>query len=312
VKRGRAQSSLFFSTVCVLCGPFLAQAEGPRPVGIVTAISGEVAVARAASPQRTGALTFRDDLFVRDRIMTQDRSVARVLLGGKALLTIRDRSDLTIREEPRRQTVVDVETGHVAVALVRARMKAGEGFEVRTPNAHAVVRGTVFEVEVAPAPTVVTIFHVIRGRIHVVPSAAPSAPPVSVGAGLSVTVTGASVGKPYASPPLPDLNNLMLAPQHTQSPEEAKKSVKGKQEAKALALTEALALKQAAGEEGGKKSKAKSKGKAVDPVLLDASQGAEVIMKAPPKADHPKGPDQKLDDPRDNVIIPTTKSPPGK
>lgn len=252
--------------------------------------------------------------------------MVRVLFGGKALLTVQESTDLSIGSELQQPMVVDIAAGSMGLAVAKAKMKAGEGFEVRTPNAVATVRSTVILVEVAPtvsastesqsAPAqafkVATTFHVISGRIHVVSLAVPRASPVSLGAGLSVTVTGASVGKPYASPPLPDLNRLIVTPQHVQSPDEVKKAMRGKQATNAEALTEAMALELAGGEEGVKKKKGKSKAKSVDPVLLDSSKGAEVIMKAPPKAENPKVPDQKLEDPRDNIIIPTTKAPLGK
>jgi len=39
-------------------------------------------------------------LFVQDRVITGDDSVARILLGGKAIVTVRERSSLTITEAP--------------------------------------------------------------------------------------------------------------------------------------------------------------------------------------------------------------------
>ena len=91
----------------------------------------------------------RDEIFARDRIQTQERSLVRVLLGGKALITVRELSVLTVTEEAGRVTV-DLQSGKVGVAVVKARMRPGEVIEIRSPNATAAVRGTVFVVEVDP------------------------------------------------------------------------------------------------------------------------------------------------------------------
>jgi hypothetical protein len=324
VNEGREHRPCFILTLWILCSPAIGLAASNNPAVTVMGVSGQATVTRATTPHPTSSLTFRDSLFPGDRIVTKEKSAVRVLFGGKALLTVRESTDLSVGSELQQRMVVDLASGAMALAVAKGMMKAGEGFEVRTPNAVATVRGTVILVEAglpvsattgsraASASTGVTTFHVVSGRIHVLSLATPKASPVSVGGGLSVTVTGTSVGKPYASPPLPDVNSLMTNPQHVQSPDEVKKAMRGKQVTGAEALTEAMALELAGGEEGGKKKKGKSKAKAVDPVLLDSSKGAEVIMKAPPKAKDQKLQDLKLEDPRENVIIPTTKAPSGK
>src|SRR5215831_19361920 len=68
-------------------------------VGVVTNVEGVATVARVALPEPR-PLQFKDDLFLRDRITTGERSLVRVLLGGKATVTARERSVLTITEVP--------------------------------------------------------------------------------------------------------------------------------------------------------------------------------------------------------------------
>jgi hypothetical protein len=324
VKEGRRQPALLTFTLWFLCPSALGLAATSNPVVTVTGVSGQATVTRATTPHPTSVLKFRDTLFPGDRVVTKEKSVVRVLFGGKALLTVRESTDLSVGSDLQPRMMVDLASGAMALAVAKGMMKAGEGFEVRTPNAVATVRGTVILVEIglpmssatgnraAPASAGVTTFHVVSGRIQVLSLATPKASPLSLGAGLSVTVTGTSVGKPYASPSLPDVNSLMMTAQHVQSPDEVKKAMRGKQVTNAEALTEAMALELAGGEEGGKTKKGKSKAKSVDPVLLDSSKGAEVIMKAPSKAKDQKIQDPKLEDPRENVIIPTTKPPTGR
>ena len=117
--------------------------------GVVTTLEGNVTAARTTSAQPV-ALKFKDDVFVNDRVVTGDRSLARLLLGGKAVVTVRERSALTITEVPGRSTI-DLDSGKVAVAVAKDKMRPGEQIEVKSPNAVAAVRGTVFVVEVIRA-----------------------------------------------------------------------------------------------------------------------------------------------------------------
>ena len=80
-------------------------------------------------------------MFGRDRISTQENSLVRVLLGGKAILTVRELSQVTISEEPGR-AVVTLPDGKVVLAVDKKRMRPGESIEIRTPNAVAAVRGS--------------------------------------------------------------------------------------------------------------------------------------------------------------------------
>src|SRR5947209_1435156 len=114
--------------------------------GVVTTLQGTATVPRASLSQPQ-PLKFRDDVFVQDRVVTGDDSVARILLGGKAIVTVRERSSLTISESPGVSTV-NVGEGRAAIAVVKERMKPGETVEIRTPNAIAGIRGTIVVVEV--------------------------------------------------------------------------------------------------------------------------------------------------------------------
>ncbi len=70
----------------------------------MTTLAGDATVARA-SLSTPRALRFKDDVFLRDRISTAERSIVRVLLGGKALVTVRELSALTITEDTGRSTI---------------------------------------------------------------------------------------------------------------------------------------------------------------------------------------------------------------
>ena len=156
-------------SVVTLC-PSLAFGQATK-AGVVTTLEGNVTVTRVTlAPQ---PLKFKDDVFVNDRVTTGDQSIARMLLGGKAVVTVRERSTLTIKEVPGKATI-ELDAGKIALAVARDRMKAGESIEVRTANAVAGVRGTVLVAEVSrataqvggPPPALVTTFTVLSGQVQ--------------------------------------------------------------------------------------------------------------------------------------------------
>jgi FecR-like protein len=130
----------------VLAGPAPVWAQAP-PAGVVTTLSGQAVVARAAAPAPV-ALKFKDSVFVRDRIETRQDSIVRVLLGGKALVTVRELSVFTVTEEPGRARI-DLAEGKAAVGVAKRLLRPGEVIEIRTPNAVAAVRGSEIVAEVA-------------------------------------------------------------------------------------------------------------------------------------------------------------------
>ena len=124
--------------------PLSAVAQSPK-AGVVTALQGRAIVTRAALPE-PAALRFKDDVFVRDRIGTGERSIVRILFGGKALVTVRERSELTVTEEPNRH-IVSLPDGKLALNLAKTLVRPGEVVEIHTPNAIVGIRGSFVVVE---------------------------------------------------------------------------------------------------------------------------------------------------------------------
>ncbi len=179
-----AVASGFFA---VLIFPGLAPAQSGQGLGVVSTISGQATISRTSLSQPI-PLQFKDSVFDRDRIATAENSTVRVLMGGKALVTVRELSVLTITEEMNRSTV-DLQSGKVALGVLHQKMRPGESIEVRTHNAVAAVRGTVIVVEVVQASAQVgggstglaTNVHVLHGSADVTPTNVPGASPVKVG-----------------------------------------------------------------------------------------------------------------------------------
>jgi hypothetical protein len=157
--------------------------------GVVTTLEGNVTAVRAVMPQPV-LLRFRDDVFLQDRVVTGDQSFARLLLGGKAVISIRERSAVTITEVPGRSTV-EIESGKIALSVARDRMVPGEVINVKTPNAVAGVRGTVVVAQVTyrqgpgGVRQAISDLWVIRGVVeatHIDPAGVPLSPAVSLAA----------------------------------------------------------------------------------------------------------------------------------
>ncbi|PYM95550.1 MAG: hypothetical protein DME04_04375 [Candidatus Rokuibacteriota bacterium] len=145
--RPRGALGTLLLTLAVLALPTVARSEEPH-AGVVTKVVGTATVARASLPQ-PAPLHFKDDVRLHDRITTGENSAVRVLLGGKATVTARERSVLTITEIPGTATV-RLAAGRAAIAVAKEKMKSGEIVEIRTPNAVVAVRGTVVIAEVEP------------------------------------------------------------------------------------------------------------------------------------------------------------------
>jgi len=181
--------------MCVLGVPTIALGQAAR-AGVVTTLQGMATVARSTAPQPM-PLKFRDDVFVQDNIVTGESSIVRILLGGKAVVTVRERSALTIHETPTTSTI-EISSGRIALAVAKDRMKPGESVQIKTPNAMAGVRGTVVIADVAEpvqvGGSVTTRFTLLTGIVDVTRLDAgtgqPTGQPVMLHPLQTIAVTG--------------------------------------------------------------------------------------------------------------------------
>ena len=198
-----SRERILATTLALAAGVFTLAARADAQTvraGIVTTMNGTATVARV-SLARPAVLNFKDDVYVQDRITTEKDALVRVLLGGKAMLTIRERTVVTITERPGASTVA-VGSGRVAVSVIKSKMRPGEVVEVTTPNAVAAIRGTVIVAEVEPAlQGVRSTITVLTGIIDVTrfDGVRSSGPATVLGALQQVVITGANpVGTPAA------------------------------------------------------------------------------------------------------------------
>ena len=172
-----------------------AQSDQASKAGVVTSVQGSATVARTAAPE-PAALRFRDDVFEHDRISTGDQSLARILLGGKAVVTVRERSQLTITETATTSTL-EVTSGAIALSVNKARMRPGDSVQIKTPNAVAGIRGTVIIAEIeppTPSTPVATHFTLLTGVVDVTQldptTGRPTGPAVTMNPMQTLAVTG--------------------------------------------------------------------------------------------------------------------------
>ena len=84
---------LLLSMVILIAGAFGLSAgvqaqELAKPAGTVTSVKGPATVARASLPQ-PNPVRFKDAVYRGDLISTGEDALVRLLLGGKALVTVR-------------------------------------------------------------------------------------------------------------------------------------------------------------------------------------------------------------------------------
>ena len=172
------------------------------PAGRVSALQGTASVTRVSAKQSL-PLRFSDNVYLHDQIATGDASLAKILLGGKAVLTVRERSIVRITEMPNVSTVT-VTAGRTHINVLRERMQAGDVVEIRTPNATAAIRGTIVVTEVEPdAEGTRSTITVLHGHIDVTRLDAAGTPigqAVSVRDLQQVIAVGSRLSTPLSIP----------------------------------------------------------------------------------------------------------------
>ena len=172
------------------------------PAGRVSALQGTASVTRVSAKQSL-PLRFSDNVYLHDQIATGDASLAKILLGGKAVLTVRERSIVRITEMPNVSTVT-VTSGRTHINVLRERMQAGDVVEIRTPNATAAIRGTIVVTEVEPdAEGTRSTITVLHGHIDVTQldaAGTPTGQTVSVRDLQQVIAVGSRLSTPLSIP----------------------------------------------------------------------------------------------------------------
>src|SRR6266567_2077321 len=189
-------------------------------------------------------------------VRAQGLGVVTTLTGTATLARASQSQPLRFRDsisEGHAKSIIQLSAGKIGLAVARQRMQPGEEIEVRTPNAVAAVRGTVFVVElIRPAKggasgsaPFVTNVHVVKGIVDVIAiNAPPGTAPTQVGAGQSVGVTAGTAGQvqPVSPAGMASAFSDLSAREtdHPRSADAVARSVSGAEGSKARALALAL------------------------------------------------------------------------
>jgi hypothetical protein len=187
-----------------------------QPAGVVTGVQGQAQLTRPAVAP--ASLKFKDGVVIRDIVDTREKSLARILFGGRSTVTVRELSRLEVREEllptGARRDVHDLSSGAILVHVARQLMKPGDEVQIRTPNAVAAVRGsTVFAVFNAVLNQ--SFFAFLSGTGIITPQGLPT---VTLTAntqnnGANVSGTGANVQVNIVNVPVGQVNQILAESQ---------------------------------------------------------------------------------------------------
>jgi hypothetical protein len=191
----RASSSTTLAFLVLLMFGNVASAGAGQPVAVVSTLSGDVTVARSGG---SVPLKFKDETFRDDIIRTADQSTVRLLLRAKALLTVQQRSVLTLGEEQGNLTV-RLETGQIGVSVAGQRLQAGEVLQIETPNVQAAFgRGNVVVNTSKSAGRVQTTVYVMDGSVDLSLRSPATRRSVKIAGPNKLTVVGMVLGTPQA------------------------------------------------------------------------------------------------------------------
>jgi hypothetical protein len=246
-RSGVTLRALAGSLVALLAVPSAGFAQDTK-AGVVTTLEGNVTARRIALPSPV-PLKVKDGVFFQDTVSTGDKALVRILLGGKAVVTIRELSVLTITEVPG-QSTIDLESGKFGLAVAREKMRPGEAIRIRTPNAIAAVHGTVVVTEVSrkgaqlggSAPAVTTKLYVLSGNIMAQQIDATTKQPIGTGVSIGAlqAYSGAGSAPPQVTPIPPEQVSQVTSGLQPTGPKGG--SDAAQEQVKAQAVETALAL----------------------------------------------------------------------
>ncbi len=169
--------------------PGMALAQGA--IGVVTSLKGKVKLTRGASQTELG---FKDSVISRDLISTQEKSLVRILFGGKSSVTVRERSRLrvtgTLRSTGTLRTIHELNDGEILLNVPQRLIRQGDEIQIHTPNALASIRGASLLTRCHPGLELRSFrcsFTTLSGSVIITPAGLR---PITLTPNSSVDITG--------------------------------------------------------------------------------------------------------------------------
>jgi len=132
--------------IVLLAALTVASSTANAAVGVVTTVRGEATVQHEARPQAQ-TVKFKDELFWLDTFNTGAQSGLRLLVLDKSVITLKELSQLQLREEnatasqPKKKNVVNLVSGAARTVVEKDALKDTD-YEIRTSRAIAGIRGS--------------------------------------------------------------------------------------------------------------------------------------------------------------------------
>ncbi|NOS79047.1 MAG: hypothetical protein HOP35_13995 [Nitrospira sp.] len=300
-RTSRAMVGLLVATQ--LGGPALLWAADQRGVRIeatrrvvVSALSGDQLTLQNGAGTKT--LQFREGVAAGDRLTTGDRTMAEVLIGNRAVVTVGQGTSVQLTTMTPEQTTIQVSKGTVRVAAAASALGEQGLVTVQTPTGQVQTRGGIVRVLVdAPvraadqiptgearpylasySPTIVAALSLTRGEIIQVEEGlaeivgtGPGAKGVTLQSGQAITLQGGQAG-PIAGITAPDTlkSGVVATAGHRSTPKEGMDNLVALQVDQATQLGNALtgAAETGAGESGKKDESGKALNGATGGVTL--------------------------------------------
>jgi hypothetical protein len=188
----------------------------PATSGTVEFVRGTVTIAQAGTSGATTPVQAGQQLEEGARIQSGPDSFVAVRLADGTIVRVHAQSDVQLRQMRRRgragslQSVLEMQSGSLDTS-VPDQGEALRRFEIRTPSASTSVRGTRFDVTLAPGGQLTTA--VLQGSVAVQSlnaSAHGKGALLSSGQGIAVSPSG-NLGTPQTLLPAPDLSGMPSA-----------------------------------------------------------------------------------------------------
>ncbi|NOS79046.1 MAG: hypothetical protein HOP35_13990 [Nitrospira sp.] len=256
-----------------LLGPAVLWAADQRGVRIeatrrvvVSALSGDQLTLQNGAGTKT--LQFREGVAAGDRLTTGDRTMAEVLIGNRAVVTVGQGTSVQLTTMTPEQTTIQVSKGTVRVAAAASALGEQGLVTVQTPTGQVQTRGGIVRVLVdAPvraadqiptgearpylasySPTIVAALSLTRGEIIQVEEGlaeivgtGPGAKGVTLQSGQAITLQGGQAG-PIAGITAPDTlkSGVVATAGHRSTPKEGMDNLVALQVDQATQLGNAL------------------------------------------------------------------------
>lgn len=164
---GRTRPAVVLAFGLILVAHPAQQAGGAHaPLGVVATLAGDVRLSRADA-QPPVPLQYQDPLHAGDTLIAATGSMARLLIGGHASVTLRERSGVTLAPDAG-GAAMDLQHGVMTLWVVPSRITPDSRVQVLTPHARVRTAHAALVIETSGSgDTALSTVYALRGSARV-------------------------------------------------------------------------------------------------------------------------------------------------